>query len=202
MRTELAASSRRIAGVMTKNVSVEFFCYHRDRPGSMRLREELVEQHWSYMDRYQEQMIARGPTLSGDTPTGSVHIVALPDPAAARAFAFDEPNYQAGVYRDVLLRRWSNLMGRTMWDFPGGRDGGNRYLVLGLGICPGADITVPSGRDELIAYGPLLSDNGAAWLGTAVLLLASDPDAARAILTADRYAAIEVHAWQFGGRES
>ena len=36
-------------------------------------------------------------------------IVGLPDPAAARAFAFDEPNYQAGVYRDVLLRRWRNL---------------------------------------------------------------------------------------------
>jgi uncharacterized protein YciI len=202
MRIELTASSRRIAGVITKNVSVEFFCYHRDRPGSMRLREELVEQHWSYMDRYQEQMIARGPTLSGDTPTGSVHIVTLPDPAAARTFAFDEPNYQAGVYRDVLLRRWSNLMGQTMWDFPGGRDGGNRYLVLGFGTGPGADLTVPSSQDELIAYGPLLSDNGVAWLGTAVLLLASDPDAARAILTADRYAAIEVHSWQFGGRKS
>ena len=72
-------------------------------------------------------MIARGPTLDGDrdTPTGSVHILGLPDPAAARAFAFDEPGYQAGVYRDVLLRRWRNLLGRTMWDFPGGRAGGD-----------------------------------------------------------------------------
>jgi hypothetical protein len=40
-----------------------------------------------------------------------VHIVGLPDPAAARAFAFDEPGYQAGVYRDVLLCRWRNLLG-------------------------------------------------------------------------------------------
>src|SRR6516164_2006888 len=63
---------------------MEFFCYHRDRPGSVRLREELLEQHWSYMDRYQAEMIARGPTLAGDgdTPTGSVHIVGLPGPAA------------------------------------------------------------------------------------------------------------------------
>jgi hypothetical protein len=110
----------RITGVMVKTVGVEFFCYHRDRPGSVTLREELLEKHWSYMDRYATEMIARGPTLDGDgdTPTGSVHIVGLPDPAAARAFAFDEPNYQAGVYRDVLLRRWRNLLGRTMWDFP------------------------------------------------------------------------------------
>jgi hypothetical protein len=54
----------------------------------------------------------------------------------------------------------------------------------------------------LIAYGPLLSDSGADWLGTAALLRAPDPEKARAILTLDRYAAIEVHSWQFGGRES
>src|SRR3954451_20662884 len=107
------------------------------------------------MDRYAAEMIARGPTLAGNTPTGSVHIVDLPDPAAARAFAFDEPGYQAGVYRDVLLRRWRNLLGRTMWDFPGGRTGGNRYRLLGLGAFRSADLTEPPGRDELIAYGPL-----------------------------------------------
>src|SRR6202042_2822363 len=112
------------------------------------------------MDRYEAELIARGPTLTddGETATGSVHIVDLPDAAAARAFAFDEPNYQAGVYRDVLLRRWRNILGRTMWDFPGGRDNGRRYLVLGLGAGRAADLTVPAAEGELIAYGPLLSD--------------------------------------------
>lgn len=183
-------------------MGMEFFCYHRDRPGSAALRAGLLEKHWSYMDRYAKEMIARGPTLAGDTPTGSMHIVDLPDPAAARAFAFDEPGFQAGVYRDVLVRRWRNLLGRTMWDFPGGRSGGNRYLVLGLGEGRAADLAVPPHRDELIAYGPLLSDDGAAWLGTAVLVRAPGPGAARAVLTAERYADIEVHNWQFGGRPS
>ena len=188
---------------MVETAGMEFFCYHRDRPGSVAVREELAEEHWSYMDRYQDAMIARGPTLGsgGGAPTGSVHILGLPGPAAARAFALDEPNYQAGVYRDVLLRRWRNLLGRTMWDFPGGRDGGSRYLVIGLGAGKAADLDLPPGRDELIAYGPLLSDDGTTWLGTAVLVRARDPDAARAILTLDRYAGIEVHSWQFGGRE-
>ncbi|MEU8789341.1 YciI family protein [Streptomyces sp. NPDC048643] len=194
---------------------MEFFCYHRDRADSLALREELLEDHWSYMDGYAKEMIARGPTLTGadddDVPTGSVHIVDLPDVRAARAFAFDEPGYQAGVYRDVMLRRWRNLLGRTMWDFPGGRTGGARYLVLGLGEGREVDASglpdpVPSsGRDELIAYGPLLSDDGCTWLGTAALVRASDPDAARAVLTAaplaaDRYAEVEVQPWQFGGR--
>ncbi|MGW5862719.1 YciI family protein [Streptomyces sp. NPDC055239] len=181
---------------------MEFFCYHRDRPGSLTLREELIEDHWSYMDQYAKELIARGPTFAadGETPTGSVHIVDLPNPAAARAFAFDEPNYQAGAYRDVLLRRWQNLLARTMWDFPGGSAGGNRYLVIGLGSGQPADLDVPHDRAELIAYGPLLSDDGTVWLGTGALVRAPDPETARAVLTPDRYADIEVHDWEFGGR--
>ncbi|UIX31657.1 YciI family protein [Streptomyces sp. GQFP] len=184
---------------------MEFLCYHRDRPDSLALRYELLEDHWSYMDGYAKEMIARGPTLAadGETPTGSVHILDLPDPATARAFAFDEPGYQAGVYRDVLLRRWRNTLGRTIWEFPGGPTDGNRYLVLGLGrdTSQAADLTPPADRDDLIAYGPLLSDDGATWLGTAALLRAPDAETARAVLlTPDRYADVEVHDWQFGGR--
>ena len=59
------------------------------------------------------------PQRLGAWVPGRSRAVDLPDPSAARAFAFDEPNYQAGVYRDVLLRRWRNLLRRTMWDFPG-----------------------------------------------------------------------------------
>jgi uncharacterized protein YciI len=183
---------------------MEFFCFHRDRPGSLPLRQALLEEHWSYMDRYAQEMIARGPAFAGDAdddpPVGSVHILDLPDAAAARAFAFDEPTYQAGGYRDVLLRRWRNLLGRTMWEFPGGPSGGSRYLVLGFGEGEPADLAVPPGRDELIAYGPLLSDDGTAWLGTAALVRAPDAGAARGVLTEGRYAGIEVHPWEFGGR--
>jgi uncharacterized protein YciI len=184
----------RFTWLVVKTVVVLFFCYHRDRPGSMALRRALVEEHWTYMDGYAAGMIARGPTFTDDgVLTGSVHIVDLPDVAAARAFAFDEPGYQAGAYRDVLLRRWHNALGRTMWDFTGGRTG---HLVLGLGEGEPVDRTPPS-VDGLIAHGPLLSDDGTRWLGTAALVRSEDP---AAVLTADRYAAVEVHNWQFGGR--
>ncbi|MGO4431443.1 hypothetical protein AB4Z54_74815, partial [Streptomyces sp. MCAF7] len=46
----------------------------------------------------------------------------------------------------------------------------------GLGAGQAADLAVPPDRDELIAYGPLLSDDGATWLGTAALVRAPDPD--------------------------
>ncbi|HEY0813889.1 MAG TPA: YciI family protein [Pseudonocardia sp.] len=181
---------------------MEFFCYQRDRRGSLALRDDLAEEHWAYMDRFAAGMIARGPTLDSDgqTPTGSVHIVDLPDPAAARAFALDEPNYQAGVYRDVLLRRWRNVLGRTMWEFSGGPTGDDRYLVLGLGTGEAAEVADAPDREGLIAYGPLLSDDGSTWLGTAALVQASAPSGARAVLAPNRYADVEVHSWQFGGR--
>lgn len=178
-----------------------WFCYHRDRAGSTPLRTEMVERHWSYMDRFAAQMVARGPTFTDDgTLTGSVHIVDLPSPEAARAFAFEEPGYQAGAYRDVLLRRWSNATGRTMWEFSGGRPERNRYVVLGFTLeDPAHAADVPHG-DGVVVSGPLLSDDGSALVGAAVLLEASSADDARAVLSADRYVGIEVHQWQFGGR--
>jgi uncharacterized protein YciI len=185
---------------------MEFLCYHRDRAGSDPLRDALVQAHWSYMDGFAEHMIARGPTLTEDGrfATGSIHVLDLPGSAEARAFAFDEPNYQAGVYRDVLLRRWSNRLGRTMWQFPGGRDGGRRFLILGFGepgpIDGAPDTTLPAHIDELIAYGPLLDDDGTTWLGTAVLLRAADAATAGTVLTESAYAQFEVHPWRFGGR--
>jgi hypothetical protein len=104
------------------------------------------------------------------------------------------------MYRDVLLRRWRNVLGRTMWELPGGLVDANRFLVLGLGQGQAVDLSVPPDSDELIAYGPLLGDDGITWLGTAALIQAPDSDAARAVLTAERYADIEVHNWDFGGR--
>jgi uncharacterized protein len=179
---------------------MEFFCYHRDRPGSTPLRSRMLEEHWAYMDRFAATMIARGPTFTSDgTLTGSVHILDLPDPAAARAFAFEEPGYQAGAYRDVLLRRWHNSLGRTMWDFSGGDDETSRYLVLGFTEPTTDAVDAPLG-DALIASGPLLSDDGRVVLGTALLLEAPHADRARDVLDADRYVGVEVHQWQFGGR--
>ncbi|MFI7447391.1 hypothetical protein ACIBQX_07825 [Nonomuraea sp. NPDC049714] len=81
------------------------------------------------------------------------------------------------------------------------RPGGRQPLSgAGLGSGQPADLVPPPGQNELIAYGPLLSDDGTTWLGTALLVRAPDPDAARAVLTPDRYAGIEVHDWAFGGR--
>jgi uncharacterized protein YciI len=163
---------------------VEYFFYCRGRPGTEALLEELAEAHWSFMDRYAPAMIARGPTLTPDrtTWTGSMHLVDLPDAQAARVFAFQEPFYRAGVYGEVLVRRWRNTLGRTMWDYPAEPGDDRRFLVIGRGK-PGVEAArraleaaqrrwfgEPGHRDRVILRGPLLSDDGAGWVGSALLV--------------------------------
>src|SRR4051812_24942531 len=158
------------------------------------------------MDRFAGGMIARGPTLSADrqTATGSVHIVDLPDAAAARMFAFEEPNYLAGVYADVTVRRFANLLGRTMWEFPGRGLEADRFLVLGHTRAAAArpERLLDSGQTErLIAFGPLFSEDRDEWVGTAVIGEFADATAAREVLAAaGLYDDVEVHNWTFGGR--
>jgi hypothetical protein len=200
--------------------AVEFFVYCRDKPGTARLREELGEAHWSYMDGFADAMIARGPTLTPDREmaTGSLHIVDLPDAEEARVFAFEEPYYRAGVFREALVRRWRNALGGTMWDYVSDATDPIRFLVLGhgrSGMSAAIDELLEEHRryfvesrylDRFIELGPLLSDDGLEWVGSAMLvevpgraaveeMLADDP-----CVNAGLYENIEIHDWQFGGR--
>jgi uncharacterized protein YciI len=200
---------------------VEYFFYCRDKPGSEALREQMGEAHWSFMGRYAEMMIARGPTLTADraTATGSMHIVDLPDAAAARAFAFEEPNYIAGVYSEVMVRRWRNALGRTMWEFEGDTAADRRFLVIGHGNpdTRAVDSALRTAQrryfadggylKRMIARGPLLSDDGRDWVGDATLIALPERATVEAMLAsapfagAGLYANVEVHDWDFGGRQ-
>jgi uncharacterized protein len=193
---------------------VEWFVYCRDVPGSAALRAQLGEQHQSYMDGFVDRMVARGPTLTedGETATGSMHILDLPDLEAARSFAFDEPNYRAGVYGEVVVRRWRNLLGGTMWELSSDARDADRVLVLGhaaAGLPPVEDAAFLARhplRDRLVVYGPLLSDDGSTWIGTVAAVERTTPAAVETASRDEPFAAaglyerVEVHPWRFGGR--
>ena len=123
--------------------------YSRDAAGTAELRDdlELLEEHWSYMDRFADSMIARGPTLDSnrETATGSLHVLGLPSVDAAREFVALEPNNLAGVYGEHMLWRFENLLGRSMWEFPGPA-GEPRFLVIGRSQLPWISQRRPSGR--------------------------------------------------------
>ena len=190
---------------------LDFFVYSRDAADTAELRDdaELLEAHWSYMDRFAESMIARGPTLDADreTATGSLHVLGLPSVAAAREFVALEPNNRAGVYREHALWRFENLLGRSMWDFsrPATEP---RFLVVGrsqLGRPASAEALRGALLERLILYGALTTLDGAEPAGVALALQAPDREAVAALLEDERtglgpFSEVEIHNWEFGGR--
>jgi hypothetical protein len=199
---------------------MDFFFYCRDRPGAGEVREKTVPAHWNYMDRFDDRVIARGPTLTddGSTSTGSMRMISFTDRVVADRFVREEPFAAAGVYREIIVRRWNNALGGTMHDYESDR-GEPLFLMFAAGK-PGMTATRHGLLEDHRAYfrdngylerfvfrGPLLSDDGEEWLGSAMAIELPDRAAVEAMLADEPYVrgglydAIEIHRWRFGGRQ-
>jgi len=192
-------------------LQLNFFVYSRDAADSAGLRDnqELLEEHWSYMDRFAGSMIARGPTLDPqrETATGSLHVLALRSVEAVREFVALEPNNLAGVYDEHSIWRFENLLGRSMWEFSGLATE-PRFLIIGGSRVAGsvaAETLRAELLERLILYGALTTLDGGEPAGIALAVHAPDRDAAAALLQDERtglgsFSAIEIHDWELGGR--
>jgi uncharacterized protein YciI len=200
---------------------MQFFVYCRDRGDAGDARRVLLKDHWAFMDRYVDAMIARGPTMSSDgsAMTGSMHIVDLPDANAARVFVHDDPFAKAGLFEEIIVRRYHNVLGRTMWQFNGDPNN-QRFLFVGQmhpGMSGGGRHVLGAQRtylghadlaDRVILFGPLFAGDGESWEGTAILLEASDTAAAETLVlgdpaaTAGLYARTGLYPWRFGGAQN
>ncbi|RAI43966.1 YciI family protein [Rhodoplanes roseus] len=196
-----------------------YVVYGRDRAGAGPTRRALLKDHWAFMTPYIDAMVARGPTMSedGKVVTGSLHVVDLADAAAVRTFAEDDPLAKGGVFDEVVIRRFDNLTGRTMWQFHGDADN-PRFLFVGEadavpdvqadGIVAAQRTLLarPEAAPAVIVAGPLLDPESGNWRGTAVLLEAPDRASAEWLLTADPAASLydraTLHRWRFGGAEN
>lgn len=192
--------------------------YSRDASGTEALRDddELLEEHWSYMDRFAASMIARGPTFGTDraTVTGSLHVVGLPSVDAVHQFVAREPNNRAGVYAEHSVWQFENLLGRTMWEFPGASDE-PKFMIIARSHggwetatrCQPVPLESLSTelREQLIVYGALGTLDDATLVGIAVAVQAQDRQAVETLLEQGRarvtaFPSIEIHDWEFGGR--
>jgi hypothetical protein len=156
------------------------------------------------MDRFADGMVARGPTLGADreTWTGSIHIVDLPSAEAAREFVEREPYNRAGLYEHHIIRRFKNLLGRTMWEAARASDE-PRFFVIAPTV-PLPDFTALP-RERLIVHGELLTPDGATPAGGALALQAPTREAVDALLRdgqagLDEHVDVEILDWEFGGR--
>lgn len=196
-----------------------YFFYCRDKAGIFETRKALLKAHWAFMHPYIDAMIARGPTMSADdkTVTGSMHIVDLPDAAAAHVFAHDDPLARGGVFADILVRRFENVSVRTMWQHRGTAHH-PRFLWLAEAAAEASAegsallsaqrryLEDPQRAAGVIVHGPLRGDDGVTWLGTVLLLETADRAAAEQMVGADPAAALYARSalvpWRFGGAEN
>ncbi len=105
-----------------------------------------------------------------------------------------------------------------MWDFAGDPAGLPRFLILSQAV-PGMtaqhDALLGEHRqylaehaDEFIVRGPLLSDDGTEWQGSAMLVEMRDRASVDAFAAGEPFAraglfdSIEIHDWEFGGRRA
>jgi uncharacterized protein len=194
---------------------MDLLVYSRDASGTEALRadEDLLEAHWSYLDGFADAMIARGPTLAPDreTPTGSLHVLALPSVKAATEFVEREPNNRAGVYAEHRIWLFENLLGRSMWDFAGAADEPRFLIIAHSSRTPVSARPVPPValgselRERLIVYGTLAEPESGERIGVVVAVQAPGKDAVEtllrdAALRLDAFPTVEVHDWEFGGR--
>jgi hypothetical protein len=153
-------------------------------------------------------MVARGPTFGADRAswTGSIHIVDLPSVEAAHEFVEHEPYNRAGLFKEHLIRRFNNLLGRTMWEFPR-RSDDPRFMVIAHARAPAPpllDLTA-LGRERLTVHGELLTPDEAKPAGTVLALQAPTREAVDALLSdlrpgLDQQFDVRIHDWEFGGR--
>jgi uncharacterized protein len=184
--------------------------YSRAAPSAAGIDDPaLNESHWSYMDRFADRMIARGPTLAADRTawTGSLHIVDLPTADAAQRFVEREPYNRAGLFEQHLVRRFHNLLGRTMWESPRGSDD-PRFLVIAQAPAAAA-VPLPElmtlERELLIVHGELLTPDEARPVGVALALQAPTRKAVDPLLRGgrarlDEHYHVQILDWEFGGR--
>lgn len=89
-------------------------------PHSMKLRDAHRADHRTYVWRHDERIRLVGPLLDAEgNQSGSFYIFEADTEADVRAWLENEPFVKAGVYRDLVIRRFVVGMNRlTPQDWP------------------------------------------------------------------------------------
>ncbi|WP_171175124.1 YciI family protein [Ruegeria sp. HKCCD8929] len=81
----------------------------RDKDGALQTRLDNRAAHLAYIDETGVVSQA-GPLLDGDQMIGSLVILDVEDPAAARDWADNDPYAKAGLFQSVELIPWKKVI--------------------------------------------------------------------------------------------
>lgn len=82
-----------------------------DKDGALPIRMENRPDHLAYLDST-GVVLKAGPFLNeDDQPCGSLIVLDVPDLAAAQAWAANDPYAKAGLFADVKITAWKQVVG-------------------------------------------------------------------------------------------
>jgi uncharacterized protein YciI len=195
---------------------MQFFAWGMNRPGVKDERAAIIQQHWDYIARFEETLIARGPVFDPNDlgkVIGSIHIFESDDWESAKRFVFDEPFAAAGLFEEVILTRFMLGSDHTQFEFKSKRDWPRFFCHCPAqpGMAEKRDVLRSAHLDYLKGYADNLVCNGAlltgdgTWNGAVYFLelptvadaekfLADEPYNKAGILDNPR-----IHRWTMGG---
>jgi len=186
-----------------------------DEPDSAALRDEFRQRHLDYLKEFDNQTLFAGPFTTDDESAdlGSLRLIEFPDRAAAEQHVVDEPYVIGGVQKRWMIHRWQTHVAQTWRDCA--RQEGNIQVMFhaldGDGTAELRKETTPANlayltehADNVMARGPLLSDDGDSQIGSCFLMDVADMAAAQALkdnmpfTKAGVFDQITFHRWRFG----
>lgn len=83
-----------------------------DKPNSLDLRLANRSAHLEYAKGWADRMVMGGPFLSedGNAMLGSMLVLAVDDRSEAEAFAANDPYALAGLFENVVIRRYKKVL--------------------------------------------------------------------------------------------
>ncbi|MEO0401750.1 MAG: YciI family protein [Pseudomonadota bacterium] len=82
-----------------------------DKPGALDVRMDNRPDHLAYLESTGVVKQA-GPFLDADSaPCGSLIVLDVPDMVAAQAWADNDPYAKAGLFREVTISAWKQVIG-------------------------------------------------------------------------------------------
>ncbi|MFD2204998.1 YciI family protein [Kiloniella antarctica] len=83
-----------------------------DKKDHTHVRADNRPAHLEYLTKYMDRVVVAGPTLGtdGESMTGSLLILEFEDAAAAQDFAENDPYKKAGLFEQVTITPWKQVL--------------------------------------------------------------------------------------------
>ena len=187
----------------------------RSKPGTDELRNATIPAHKDHLDKYREETWFSGPlfTDDGTSAIGSLRFIEFPERAAAQAYIDTDPYTTEGIFESINIQRWQPALTHRQLTYPR-QEATQQFIVHCTDVADSEALRAPlrqahrdyldNRADQVIARGPLQTDDGATIVGSTCLLDVADRAAADALWAdepfnqASVYEGVSIERWLFG----